>query len=215
MRSVLSEGPAGATVRPLAGGPLVIASHNQGKVSELRHLFAPFGVATVSAAELGLEQPEETGSSFAANAEIKACVAAAVAALPALADDSGLVVPVLDGDPGVRSARWAGAEGDFATAMARVHAALVEKAAWPAPPRASFQAVLALAWPDGACAHFEGRVAGTLTWPPRGARGFGYDPMFVPDGHTATFGEMAPSEKHRISHRARAFQRLSIACFGR
>lgn len=201
-------------VRPLAGGPLVIASHNEGKVGELRHLFAPFGVAIVSARELGLEEPEETGSSFAANAEIKARAAAAAAARPALADDSGLVVPALGGDPGVQSARWAGAERDFATAMARVHAALVAEAAWSAPPRASFQAVLALAWPDGACSHFEGQIEGTLTWPPRGTRGFGYDAMFVPDGHSVTFGEMAPPEKHRISHRAAAFQRLSVACFG-
>ena len=202
-------------VRPLAGAPLVIASHNEGKVSELRQLFVPFGVATLSAAELGLEEPEETGSSFAANAEIKARAAAAAAARPALADDSGLVVPALGGDPGVQSARWAGAERDFATAMARVHAALVAQPAWPEPARASFQAVLALAWPDGACSHFEGRIEGTLTWPPRGTRGFGYDAMFVPDGHAMTFGEMAPAEKHRISHRARAFQRLSVACFGR
>ena len=207
--------PASTVVQSLAGGPLVIASHNEGKVSELRHLFAPFRVAIVSAAELGLEEPEETGSSFVANAEIKAHAAAAAAARPALADDSGLVVPALGGDPGVQSARWAGAERDFATAMARVHGARVAEAAWLVPPRASFQAVLALAWPDGACRHFEGRVEGTLTWPPRGARGFGYDPMFVPDGHTVTFGEMKPSEKHRISHRAAAFQRLSVACFGR
>jgi XTP/dITP diphosphohydrolase len=193
----------------LRGHRLVIASHNPGKVDEIARLLAPFGVATVAAGRLGLLEPEETGDSFEENAALKAGAAAMASGLPALADDSGLVVPALGGAPGVHSARWAGPTKDFRIAMERVHDALGD-----ADRTASFIAVLALAEPDGEIALYRGEVAGRLVWPPRGDRGFGYDPIFVPDGHAATFGEMAPAEKHRISHRARAFAKLVDACFG-
>lgn len=194
--------------RRFEDGKLIIASHNPGKVAEIAALLAPFGAEVISAAELGLEEPEETGETFAANAELKALAAAEAAGLPALADDSGLVVPALDGAPGIHSARWAGATRDFNAAMARVHGELGERdrAAW-------FTCVLALCWPDGHCETFEGRVDGTLVWPPRGGRGFGYDPIFVPANGKQTFGEMDPDAKHRISHRADAFARLVQACF--
>jgi XTP/dITP diphosphohydrolase len=197
-----------APARRFGGGRLVIASHNPGKVVEFADLLAPFGAELVSAGELGLAEPEETGASFAANAEIKANAAATAAKLPALADDSGLVVPALDGAPGIHSARWAGEARDFTMAMARVHEALAGNdrcAAW-------FACALALCWPDGHCESFEGRAMGRLVWPPRGANGFGYDPMFLPDGHTETFGEMGGAEKYAISHRADAFRKLTIAC---
>ena len=194
--------------RMFALGKLVIASHNPGKVEEIGALLAPFGVEAVSAAELGLPEPEETGDSFAANAALKAHAAADMARLPALADDSGLVVPALGGAPGIYSARWAGPNKDFAAAMARVERELGGK-----DRRAIFVAVLALAWPDGHEESFRGEVAGRLVWPPRGDKGFGYDPMFVPDGDSRTFGEIEPAEKHRISHRARAFGKLTTACF--
>jgi XTP/dITP diphosphohydrolase len=186
------------------GGRLVIASHNPGKLREIAELVAPFDVAVVSAGTLGLPEPEETGNSFAANAALKAHAAANGATLPALADDSGLVVPALDGAPGIYSARWAGPTKDFAVAMRRVHEALganPDRRAW-------FVSALAVAWPDGTLAAFEGRVDGTLVWPPRGARGFGYDPMFLPIGGSETFGEMEPAAKHAISHRAIAFRKL-------
>ena len=186
------------------GGRLVIASHNQGKVVEIRELVAPFGIEVVSAGELGLPEPEETGDSFAANAALKAHAAAQAARLPALADDSGVVVSALDGAPGIYSARWAGPSKDFMVAMRKVETAL----AGNPDRRAAFVCVLAVAWPDGALAEFEGRVDGTLVWPPRGTRGFGYDPMFVPNGDDLTFGEMEPAAKHAISHRAIAFRRL-------
>ncbi len=193
--------------RRLTGGKLVIASHNAGKVREIAELLAPFGIAGVSAAELGLAEPEETGATFLANAELKAR-AALGAGLPALADDSGLVVAALDGAPGIYSARWAGPERDFARAMAAVHARLGDR-----PREAAFVAALALAWPDGHVESFEGRLEGRLVWPPRGERGFGYDPIFAPDGHDETFGEAAPEVKARIGHRARAFAKLAAACF--
>jgi XTP/dITP diphosphohydrolase len=195
--------------RRLEGGKLVIASHNVGKVREIGELLSPFGIEAVSAGALGLPEPEETGVSFAANAELKACAAAKGAMLPALADDSGLVVPALGGAPGIYSARWAGDGLDFMIAMKRVHEGLGGK-----DRAAHFVAALALCWPDGHCEIFEGRVDGTLVWPPRGLRGFGYDPMFLPNGQHETFGEMDQREKHAISHRADAFRKLVQACLG-
>jgi XTP/dITP diphosphohydrolase len=195
--------------RRLEGGKLVVASHNPGKVREIAELLAPYPVEVVSAADLGLAEPEELGASFRDNAEIKARAAAA-AGVPALADDSGLVVPALGGAPGIHSARWAGLEHDFAAAMARVEREL----AGHADRSAHFICALALCWPDGAYVTFEGRVDGKLVWPPRGERGFGYDPIFVPDGYEVTFGEMEPQEKHAISHRAEAFRRFAAACLG-
>ncbi len=194
--------------RAFIGDRLVIASHNPGKVVENGELILPFEVAAVSAASLGLPEPEETGDSFEANAELKARAATEKSGLPALADDSGLVVPALDGAPGIYSARWAGPERDFAAAMARVERELGDR-----DRAAQFIAVLALAWPDGEVALFRGEVAGHLVWPPRGERGFGYDPMFLPDGGAETFGEMNPAAKHLVSHRARAFAKLVDACF--
>ena len=187
---------------------LVIASHNEGKVVEIAALLTPFATGVVSAGALGLPEPEETGDSFEANAALKARAAAAASFLPALADNSGLVVPALGGAPGIYSARWAGPDKDFAAAMARVQRELGDR-----DRSASFVAVLALAWPEGEIALFRGEVAGGLVWPPRGRRGFGYDPMFVPAGGSLTFGEMEPSEKHKISHRARAFAKLVEAYF--
>jgi XTP/dITP diphosphohydrolase len=198
------------------GVRLVVASHNPGKVREILDLVAPHGLTVVSAAKLGLPEPEETGSTFAENATLKAQAAALAAGLPALADDSGLEVEALGGAPGIYAARWAGPAKDFSVAMRRVADELRARDAWDTSPgpRASFIAVLCLAWPDGDSAIFEGKVDGHLVWPPRGSRGFGYDPMFVPEGHTLTFGEMEPDAKHAISHRARAFQRFARACLG-
>ena len=190
------------------GERLVIASHNPGKVREIDALLAPYGIETVGASVLGLPEPEETGTTFEANAELKARAAAERSGLPALADDSGLVVPALGGAPGIYSARWAGPTKDFRIAMERVWRELGEK-----DRSAHFVAVLAVAWPDGEIACFRGEVHGHLTWPPRGERGFGYDPIFIPDGYDETFGELVPDLKHRISHRARAFERLVRACF--
>ena len=195
--------------RRFAGRRLVIASHNAGKVREIGALLAPFGVETVSAGALGLPEPEETGDSFEANAELKALAAAQASALPALADDSGLVVNALGGQPGIYSARWAGPAKDFAAAMRLVEDGLAGKD----DRRAHFVAVLSLAWPDGHVESFRGEAHGTLVWPPRGTRGFGYDPMFLQAGRDLTYGEMDPDEKHRISHRAEAFARLVAACF--
>jgi XTP/dITP diphosphohydrolase len=192
---------------------LVVASHNTGKVREIRELVAPYGLAVVSAGELDLPEPEETGSTFAANAELKALAAARGANLPALSDDSGLEVEALGGAPGIYSARWAGPGEDFAVAMRRVADEVRVLGVWTEPgPRANFICALCLAWPDGSSELFEGKVYGHLTWPPRGTRGFGYDPMFVADGHTLTFGEMEPDAKHAISHRARAFELFARAC---
>lgn len=193
---------------------LVIASHNLGKVREIRELLAPFGIAVISAGELGLPEPEETGDTFEANAELKALAATRGAKLPALADDSGVVVPALGGAPGIYSARWAGPNKDFPAAMREIEARLARAGAHEADRAASFVAVLALAWPDDHLETFRGEVHGRLVWPPRGDKGFGYDPMFVPDGHRLTFGEMEPAAKHAISHRARAFEQLVAACFG-
>ena len=198
--------------RRFTGEQLVLASHNPGKGREIGDLLRPFAVAVVSVAELGLPEPEETGETFVANAELKALAAARGARLPALADDSGLVVPALGGAPGVVSARWAGPQKDFRIAMRRVEA---ELAAIPgADPRAYFACALSLAWPDDHIETFEGFVHGRLVFPPRGDRGFGYDPIFLADGCDVTFGEMDPAEKHRISHRADAFRQLVAACFG-
>jgi len=187
---------------------LVIASHNPGKVDEIVALLAPFDAAVVAAASLGIPVPEETGNTFEANAALKARAAVEAAGLPALADDSGLVVPALGGAPGIYSARWAGPAKNFRVAMERVNRELGD-----GDRNASFVAVLALAWPDGHVEVFRGEVSGTLTWPPRGDRGFGYDPMFIPVGGALTFGELDPAEKHRISHRARAFAKLVEGCF--
>jgi len=187
---------------------LLIASHNQGKVREIAALLAPFRIATIGAAELALPEPEETGDTFEANAALKAEAGARASGLIALSDDSGLVVPALGGDPGIYSARWAGPKRNFMLAMERVQRALGDK-----DRAAHFVAVLALAWPDGRTEMFRGEVHGRLTWPPRGERGFGYDPMFIPGGYDVTFGEMDPDEKYRISHRARAFEKLVAAPF--
>lgn len=195
--------------RKFDGGRLVIASHNAGKVREIGELLAPYGVAVVSAGELDLAEPEETGNTFIANAILKAEAAAVASGLPALADDSGLAVHALDGRPGIHSARWAGAGRDFNAAMQKLEDALAGKA----DRRAHFVSALALAWPDGHRETVEGTVYGTLAWPPRGANGFGYDPMFLPDGHDLTFGEMEPAAKHAISHRADAFRQLVALCF--
>jgi XTP/dITP diphosphohydrolase len=194
--------------RQFAGDRLIIASHNPGKVEEIAALLAPFSIKTVSAGTLGIPEPEETGDSFEANAALKARAAATASGLPALADDSGLVVPALGGAPGIYSARWAGPGKDFRIAMERVHRELGDR-----DRDAAFVAVLALAWPDTATELFRGEVEGSLIWPPRGDRGFGYDPMFVPAGAALTFGEMNPAQKHLISHRARAFAKLVEGSF--
>jgi XTP/dITP diphosphohydrolase len=203
-------------------GELVIATHNPGKLAELRELLAPFGIKAVSAGELGLPEPEETGSSFRENAHIKAAAAALTAQRPAFADDSGLVVEALGGAPGIHSARWAGETKDFAAAMQRIEDGLRARGAVrPGERKAHFISALCVAWPDRHVEEFEGRIDGTLVWPPRGSAGFGYDPIFLPDGHTRTFGEMTSAEKHGLpplgtglSHRARAFRQLAEACLG-
>jgi len=201
---------------------IVAATHNSGKLREIRELLAPFSVETMGAAELGLAEPEETGVTFRDNAALKARAAARASGLPSLADDSGLCVEALGGAPGVYSARWAGGgSGDFKSAMARVERELLAAGA-PKPWRAHFVSVLALSEPDGRMQTFEGRVDGELVFPPQGSRGFGYDPIFRPDGHERTFGEMSAEEKHGIpadgslalSHRARAFQKLARAFGG-
>jgi XTP/dITP diphosphohydrolase len=190
------------------GTRLVIASHNEGKVREIADLLAPYGIDAVSADKLGLPEPEETGDSFAENAALKAVAAAKASGLPALADDSGLEVAALGGEPGIHSARWGGAARDFGLAMERVRREL--EASGARDQTANFICVLALASPDGGAEMFEGKVFGTLTWPPRGTRGFGYDPIFVPEGYKETFGEMKPELKDSISHRARAFEKLML-----
>jgi len=201
-------------------GRLVIATHNPGKLAEMRELLAPHGVEAVSAGELNLPEPEETGATFRANARIKAAAAANAAGLPAFADDSGLAVDALDGQPGIHSARWAGAAKDFAAAMARIERLLQERGARASAQRtAHFVSALCVAWPDGHLEEVEARVDGTLVWPPRGTAGFGYDPMFLPDGFARTFGEMTSIEKHGLpplgmglSHRAKAFVKLAEIC---
>ncbi len=199
----------------LAGETLVIATHNPGKLREIVALIAPFGVTIAAAAELGLPEPEETGASFAANAALKVHAAAAGAGHPALADDSGLAVAALGGAPGIHSARWAGPSKDFGAAMARVERELgAARARGTEDRRAAFVCALCLAYPDGREQTFAGRIEGRLVWPPRGAKGFGYDPMFLAEGYEITFGEMEPAAKHQISHRARAFAQLVRAVFG-
>ena len=181
------------------GTELVIATHNPGKLAELRDLLAPFGIAAVSAGELGLPEPAETGTSFRDNARIKAQAAAMAAQRVAFADDSGLAVDALDGAPGIHSARWAGPSKDFAAAMARIERELAARGCRePRQRKARFVCALCLAWPDHHLEEFEGRVEGTLVWPPRGDAGFGYDPMFLPEGHARTFGEMTSAEKHGL-----------------
>jgi XTP/dITP diphosphohydrolase len=205
----------------LTPGPLVVASHNPGKIREIVDLLAPFGFDVRSAGELGLPEPEETGDTFAANAVLKARAAAEASGLPALADDSGLAVEALGGEPGIYSARWAGPSKDFGAAMRTIQEKLEALGARaPEQRRAYFVSVLALASPGGEVQTFPGRVDGTLVWPPRGSLGFGYDPMFLPDGHDRTFGEMSPEEKHgwrpgqgeALSHRARAFLLFAREC---
>lgn len=201
----------------------MIATHNPGKLWEMRGLLEPFGVDAVSAGDLGISEPEETGVTFRENARLKADAAAQAVQLPAFADDSGLVVEALGGAPGIYSARWAGPERDFRVAMEKVNQGLATcGATTPEARRAHFIAALCVAWPDGHVEEFEGRVDGTLIWPPRGDKGFGYDAMFLPDGEKLTFGEMMSVEKHRLppagrglSHRARAFLRLAEACLGK
>lgn len=199
-------------IRKLTPGKLVIASHNAGKVREIAELLGPHGIEPVSAGSLGLPEPEETGTTFIANAELKALAAADLSGLPALADDSGLCVEALNGDPGIFSARWAGPEKDFSVAMQRVWDAIGAKGP-DAGHGAHFICALALAWPDGHVEAFEGRVDGQIVWPPRGDKGFGYDPIFQPLGHTISFAEMDPADKHAMSHRADAFRQLVAASF--
>ena len=204
-------------------GPLIIATHNPGKLREMRELLAPYGVATQSAGELGLAEPAETGMTFAENARIKASAAARTSGKPAFADDSGLVVDALGGEPGIHSARWAGPDKDFRAAMNRIQTLLIERGAKTLEQRrAHFIAALCLAWPDGHVEDFEGRVDGVAVWPPRGDKGFGYDPLFRPDGFDITLGQMSADEKHGLppqgrglSHRARAFMKLAEACLPR
>jgi XTP/dITP diphosphohydrolase len=201
-------------------GRLVIATHNPGKLAEMRGLLAPYGIEATSAGELKLSEPNETGMTFRDNARIKAAAAARATGLPAFADDSGLAIDALGGAPGIYSARWAGPDKDFRRAMAEVETRLQERGATtPERRRAHFISALCVAWPEGDLAEFEGRVDGVLVSPPRGDQGFGYDPMFLPDGHARTFGEMSSEEKHELpprgkglSHRARAFFKLAEAC---
>jgi XTP/dITP diphosphohydrolase len=201
-------------------GRLVIATHNAGKLAEMRELLAPYGIDAISAGELGLPEPDETGMTFRDNARIKAQAAARAAALPAFADDSGLAVDALDGQPGIYSARWAGPNKDFGRAMATIEEKLEAlRATTPERRKAHFISALCIAWPDGHLEQVEARVDGVLVWPPRGDQGFGYDPMFLPDGHSRTFGEMPSDEKHGLpprgkglSHRARAFVKLAEVC---
>jgi XTP/dITP diphosphohydrolase len=196
--------------RHFAEPKLVIASHNPGKVREIAALLENFECEIISAGDLGLDEPIEPGTTFAANAELKARAAAQSAGLAALADDSGLAVTALGGEPGILSARWAGPDKDFTIAMQKVEDRLAEEN----DRSAHFVCALALCWPDGHMETFEGRVDGTLIWPPKGDKGFGYDPVFVADGFEATFAEMEPDEKHSISHRADAFRKLVDGCFG-
>jgi XTP/dITP diphosphohydrolase len=201
-------------------GRLVIATHNPGKLAEMRELLAPHGVEALAAGELGLAEPEETGETFRANARLKAVAAANAARLPSFADDSGIVVDALGGAPGIFSARWAGPSKDFSVAMAQVERLLQERGATaPDQRKAHFVSALCVAWPDGHLEEVEARVDGALVWPPRGTAGFGYDPMFMPDGFDRTFGEMTSAQKHGmpplglgLSHRARAFVKLAEIC---
>jgi XTP/dITP diphosphohydrolase len=220
--SYAGEGDVRTAHRQITGR-LVIATHNPGKLAEMRELLMPYGIDAVSAGEIGLTEPDESGTSFRENARIKATAAAKAAGLPAFADDSGLAVDALGGEPGIYSARWAGPDKDFQLAMQTIENKLRERAAAaPSQRRAHFVSALCVAWPDGHVEEFEATVDGTLIWPPRGDQGFGYDPMFLPDGHARTFGEMPSEEKHGLpprgkglSHRARAFAKLAEACLVR
>jgi XTP/dITP diphosphohydrolase len=204
-------------------GRLVIATHNPGKLAEMRDLLAIYGVDAISAGELGLAEPEETGTTFRANARIKAQAAAKASNMPAFADDSGLTIDALDGQPGIHSARWAGPDKDFRFAMNKIQTLLIERGAKSAERRRGhFVSALCVAWPDGHVEEFEATVDGTVVWPPRGTQGFGYDPLFLPDGQTKTFGEMSSEDKHGLpplgrglSHRARAFLKLAEACLAK
>ncbi|HLH88148.1 MAG TPA: RdgB/HAM1 family non-canonical purine NTP pyrophosphatase [Xanthobacteraceae bacterium] len=221
--SATSPRPNATTTHRRISGRLVIATHNPGKLVEMRELLALYGVAAISAGELGLPEPEETGTTFRANARIKAEAAARASGQPAFADDSGLAVDALGGEPGIYSARWAGPTKDFAGAMGQIDALLRERGATaPQQRKAHFVSALCVAWPDGHVEEFEATVDGTLVWPPRGDKGFGYDPMFLPDGFALTFGEMTSDDKHGLppkgrglSHRARAFLKLAEACLER
>ncbi len=211
--ALVDDEPTPVPHRKLAPGKLVIASHNEGKIREIRELLKPYGIEPVSAGSFGIPEPEETGTTFFANAELKARYSADLSGLVALADDSGLCVDALGGDPGVYTANWAEtADGtrDWAMAMAKVNDAIAAKGE-EAGRDAHFVCVLSLCWPDGHVESFEGRVEGTLVWPPRGTVGFGYDPVFVPLGDTRTFAELDPADKHAISHRADAFAKLVAA----
>ena len=202
-------------MRKFDGRELVIATHNKGKLREIAELLAPFGVHVTSAADHGLEEPEETEDTFAGNARIKAHFAAKATGLPALSDDSGIMVDALDGAPGVYTADWAETPNgrDFPMAMEKVWRLLEEKNA-PFPRKAAFNSTLCLAWPDGHDEVFVGRVEGQVVWPMRGDNGFGFDPVFLPDGESETFGEMDPARKHAMSHRAMAFAKFVAGCFG-
>jgi len=201
--------------RQLRGKKLVVATHNTGKLREINELLAPYGLEAVSAGELGLPEPVEDGLTFKANAALKAHAAARGSGLPALADDSGLAVEALDGQPGIYSARWGGETKDFSLAMARVEDELQKAGATGAEDRgAKFICALTLAWPDGHEESFEGEVSGTIIWPPRGGRGFGYDPIFFSRAYNMTMAELDPEIKQRISHRADAFAQLQAACLG-
>jgi XTP/dITP diphosphohydrolase len=194
--------------RLLAGSTLLLASHNRGKLAEIATLTSAYGIALVSAADLGLPEPEETAADFAGNARLKAQAGAEASGLPSLADDSGFCVAALGGAPGIYSARWAGPDKDFAAAMARVNRECRDNP----DDRAWFICALCLAWPDGETASFLGRVDGSLIWPPRGTLGFGYDPIFMPRGQRRSYGEMPAAEKHATSHRALAMAQLAAAC---
>lgn len=201
-------------MRKFENAELVLATHNPGKVREIAELLQPYVERFYSAADLNLPEPEETGSTFEENAVLKAKAAALASGKPALADDSGLAVAALNGEPGIFSARWGGPDKDFNLAMKKVHEGLQRVAVQGTKEdrRAAFICVLALAWPDGHVESFEGRIEGAITWPMRGDKGFGYDPIFIPEGHDITFAEMDPAEKHKMSHRARAFEKMVAFC---
>lgn len=190
---------------------IIIASHNKGKVDEIKNLLIPLGISVISSSDAELPEPEETGVNFIENAEIKSQIASELSGLPAIADDSGLSVSALGGAPGIYSARWAGKSKDFNRAMKRVADALLISGS--SNKEAYFHCALSLSWPDGECESVEGILPGKIVWPARGKKGFGYDPMFLPDGYKETFGEMNPNKKHKISHRAIAYKKLIKKCF--
>lgn len=196
-------------MRIFDGEELLVATHNKGKAREISALFSPYVSKFITSGDLDLEEPEETGVTFAENAIIKAQASASVSGRVALADDSGLMVHALGGEPGIYSARWAGEDKDFDLAMKKVHESLADSV----DRSASFVCVLAMGWPDGHTETFEGRVNGQIIWPSRGSKGFGYDPIFQPDGYDVTFAQMEPADKHAISHRAKAFEQLVALCF--